>query len=49
LAIACNLGSEAVDVPVTGETVLYSATPSIGATSTALQPYSFAILRVVDS
>jgi maltooligosyltrehalose trehalohydrolase len=49
LAIACNLGSEPVDVPVTGETVLYSATPSIGATSTALQPYSFAILRVVDS
>ena len=49
LAIACNLGAEAVGVPVTGEVVLCSASPSIGATTTELQPYSFAILRVVDN
>jgi maltooligosyltrehalose trehalohydrolase len=49
LAIACNLGAEAVGVPVIGEAVLCSATPCIGATTTELQPYSFAILRAVDS
>jgi maltooligosyltrehalose trehalohydrolase len=49
LAIACNLGVDAVDVPVTGEVLLSSESPSIGATSTELPPYSFAILRAVDS
>jgi maltooligosyltrehalose trehalohydrolase len=48
LAIACNLGAEAVSVPFTGEVVLCSAPPSVGAT-TELQPYSFAILRAVDN
>jgi maltooligosyltrehalose trehalohydrolase len=48
LAIACNLGAEAVSVPFTGEVVLCSASPGVGAT-TQLQPYSFAILRAVDN
>jgi maltooligosyltrehalose trehalohydrolase len=48
LAVACNLGAEAVSVPFTGELVLCSAPPGLGAT-TELQPYSFAILRAVDS
>jgi maltooligosyltrehalose trehalohydrolase len=49
LAIACNLGAEAVSVPVTGEVVLCSASPSVGVTTTELQAYSFAILRTVDN
>ncbi len=49
LAIACNLGAEAAGVPVTGEVVLCSASPDIGAAATELAPYSFAILRVVDN
>ncbi|HME74105.1 MAG TPA: malto-oligosyltrehalose trehalohydrolase [Mycobacterium sp.] len=49
LAVACNLGAEAVDVPVTGEVVLCSELPNATATSTELRPYSFAILRSVDS
>jgi maltooligosyltrehalose trehalohydrolase len=48
LAIACNLGAEAVGVPFTGEVVLCSASPGVGAT-TELRPYSFAILRAVDN
>jgi maltooligosyltrehalose trehalohydrolase len=48
LVVACNLGAEAVSVPVTGEVVLCSASPGAGVT-TELQPYSFAILRTVDS
>ncbi len=48
LAVACNLGAEAVAVPLTGEVVLCSASPAVGAT-TELQPYSFAILRAVDN
>ena len=49
LAVACNLGAETVDVPLTGEVVLCSASPSVGATATEMQPYSFAILRSVDT
>jgi hypothetical protein len=37
-----------VSVPFTGEVVLCSASPSVGAT-TELQPHSFAILRTVDN
>jgi maltooligosyltrehalose trehalohydrolase len=48
LVVACNLGAEAVGVPFTGEVVLCSAPPGVGAT-TELQPYSFAILRTVDN
>jgi maltooligosyltrehalose trehalohydrolase len=49
LAVACNLGAEPVQVPITGEMVLCSASPSVGANTTEMQPYSFAILRAVDS
>ena len=48
LVVACNLGAEAVRVPFTGEVVLCSAPPGVGA-ATELQPYSFAILRTVDN
>jgi maltooligosyltrehalose trehalohydrolase len=48
LVVACNLGAEAVNVPCTGEVVLCSASPGVGAT-TELPPYSFAILRTVDN
>jgi len=48
LAVACNLGAETVDLPLTGEVVLCSASPSVGAKTTQIQPYSFAILRAVD-
>jgi maltooligosyltrehalose trehalohydrolase len=49
LAVVCNLGAEPVNVPYAGEVVLCSASPSVGATSMELQPYSFAVLRAVDS
>jgi maltooligosyltrehalose trehalohydrolase len=49
LAVACNLGAETVQVPITGEIVLCSASPSVGANTAEIQPYSFAILRAVDS
>jgi maltooligosyltrehalose trehalohydrolase len=45
VAIACNLGTEAVDVPVTGEVVLAWGEPTVGATMTVLAGHSFAILR----
>ena len=48
LAVACNLGAETVDLPLTGEVVLCSASPSADAKTTQIQPYSFAILRAVD-
>jgi maltooligosyltrehalose trehalohydrolase len=49
LAIACNLGAEPVAVPFTGELVLCSDSPDLGAETTELPPYSFAILRAVDN
>jgi maltooligosyltrehalose trehalohydrolase len=49
LAVACNLAAEPAAAPFTGELVLCSDSPSVGATTTELQPYSFAILRAVDS
>jgi maltooligosyltrehalose trehalohydrolase len=48
LVVACNLGAEAASVPFTGEVVLSSASPGVGA-ATELAPYSFAILRTVDN
>jgi len=48
LVVACNLGAQAVSVPFSGEVVLCSTSPDVGAT-TELQPYSFAILRIVDN
>ncbi len=46
LVIACNLGAEAVYVPVTGEVVLAWDDPSaVDANSTTLPARSFAVLR----
>lgn len=45
LAIACNLGPEAVEVPVTGEVLLSWEEPHVGATSTRLPGHSFAVIR----
>ena len=46
LAIACNLGTDPVTVPVSGEPVLAWGTPSSGASETTLDGQSFAVLRV---
>jgi maltooligosyltrehalose trehalohydrolase len=45
LVIACNLGTEATSVPVSGELVLSWNSPSIGAEATELPGHSSAILR----
>ncbi len=45
LTIACNLGTEPVDVPVRGELVYAWGTPRIGETATVLDGHSFAVLR----
>jgi maltooligosyltrehalose trehalohydrolase len=47
-AVACNLGTEPVSVPVTGEVVSASDEPAVGAEGTRLVGHSFAILRVAD-
>ncbi|HEX7429947.1 MAG TPA: malto-oligosyltrehalose trehalohydrolase [Mycobacterium sp.] len=47
LAIACNLGTDAVDVPVTGDVVLAWDEPTFEAKTTRLAGHSFAILRTV--
>lgn len=47
IAIACNLGEQPVDVPVTGQTVLAWGDPVVGE-STVLQGHSFAILKSVN-
>jgi maltooligosyltrehalose trehalohydrolase len=44
LAIACNLGADTVDVPVTGAVVLAWSEPKCGK-ATRLEGHSFAILR----
>jgi maltooligosyltrehalose trehalohydrolase len=44
LAIACNLGADTVDVPVTGQVVLAWGEPKC-AKATRLEGHSFAILR----
>jgi maltooligosyltrehalose trehalohydrolase len=46
VAIACNLGEEPVDVPVSGEALLAWGEPVVGE-STVLHGHSFAILRAV--
>ncbi len=45
LAVACNLGTAAVAVPVHGEVVLAWGEPTVGAEATELAGHSFAILR----
>jgi maltooligosyltrehalose trehalohydrolase len=47
-AVACNLGTEAVSVPLTGEVVLASDEPAVGTQGTRLGGHSFAILRVAQ-
>lgn len=45
LSIACNLGADAVEVPVTGEVVLAWGKPDAGPENTRLDGQSFAVLR----
>ncbi|OBF88190.1 malto-oligosyltrehalose trehalohydrolase [Mycobacterium sp. 852002-51152_SCH6134967] len=45
LSIACNLGSDAVDVPVTGEVVLAWGVPEVAEKTTRLEGHSFAVIR----
>lgn len=45
VSIACNLGTEAVTVPVSGELLLAWETAEIRADSTVLAGHSFAVLR----
>ena len=45
LAIACNLGTEAIDVPVAGEVVLAWGEPEADVKTSRLEGHSFAILR----
>ena len=45
LAVACNLADAAVRVPVTGETVLAWAEPSVDGSGTVIPGHSFAVLR----
>jgi maltooligosyltrehalose trehalohydrolase len=49
LAIACNLGTAAVDVPVTGDIVLASEPPTVEPRSTRLEGHSFAIVKSVST
>ena len=46
LRIVCNLGAEAVKVPVAGDVVLAWGEPAVDADSTVLEGHSFAILAV---
>jgi maltooligosyltrehalose trehalohydrolase len=47
-AVACNIGTESVSVPVTGDVVLTSDQPAAGPEGTRLGGHSFAILRVAQ-
>ncbi|KUH87580.1 MULTISPECIES: malto-oligosyltrehalose trehalohydrolase [unclassified Mycobacterium] len=44
-AIACNLGGDSVEVPVTGEVVLAWGDPAVEAESTRLEGHSFAVVK----
>ncbi|MGV0874329.1 malto-oligosyltrehalose trehalohydrolase [Mycolicibacterium sp. XJ879] len=48
-AVACNLGIEAVDVPVTGEVVLASDDPTVGAEATRLPGHSFVVVKSLST
>jgi maltooligosyltrehalose trehalohydrolase len=45
LAVVCNLGTEAVDVPVAGEVVMAWGEPEADLKTSRLEGHSFAILR----
>lgn len=47
LSIVCNLGEQAVEVPVTGDVVLAWGEPNVQATTTRLDGHSAAVLRQV--
>jgi maltooligosyltrehalose trehalohydrolase len=47
-SVACNIGTESVSVPVTGDVVLASDQPAVGPEGTRLGGHSFAILRVAQ-
>jgi maltooligosyltrehalose trehalohydrolase len=49
LTVACNLGTDPVTLPVSGEQVLCSEPIRAGDDGTELPPQSFAILRAVDN
>lgn len=48
LAIACNLGTQAADVPVTGEVVLAWGEPAASKQTTRIDGHSVAVLRGVN-
>lgn len=48
VAVACNLGTETVKIPVTGEVLLAWGEPGTEAGTTVLAGHSFAILRSVN-
>ena len=45
LAVVCNLGADAARVPVTGETVLAWAEPTVEGPVSVIPGHSFAVLR----
>jgi maltooligosyltrehalose trehalohydrolase len=45
IGIACNLGNETVEVPVTGEPLAGWGDPKAGTDATTLPPHSVAVLR----
>jgi maltooligosyltrehalose trehalohydrolase len=47
LAIACNLGTEPVDVPVAGDVVLAWGQPTVGTGTSRIDGHSVAVLRTV--
>jgi maltooligosyltrehalose trehalohydrolase len=49
LSIACNLGADAVDVPVTGDVVVAWGTPTSSAKSTRIEGHSFAVVKSLST
>jgi maltooligosyltrehalose trehalohydrolase len=49
LVFACNLGTDAVHIPVTGDVVLAWGEPVVGERAVRLDGHSFAVLRAVDN
>ncbi|MDG4668862.1 malto-oligosyltrehalose trehalohydrolase [Mycobacterium sp. 236(2023)] len=45
LTFACNLGTEAVDIPVTGDVILAWTPPIVGSQTTRVDGHSVAVLR----
>ncbi len=49
IGIACNLGEEAVDVPITGELLIGWGDPKVADDATTLPPHSVAVVRSAAS